>query len=78
MNICESVFKQRHDGLEVVFWTQVQRSGVQIPSFPRFFYFSYELCTVSGLGRNRPLIIICEFGKSYTFIGLNGSQHIEP
>ena len=33
--------------------------------------------TVSGLGRNRPLIMICEFGKSYTFIGLNGSQHIE-
>ena len=34
-----ALFKQRHDGLEVVFWTQVQRSGVQIPLIPRFFLF---------------------------------------
>ena len=34
-------------------------------------------CTVSDLGQNRPLNTICEFGKSYTFNGLNGSQHIE-
>ena len=43
INIWKHSFKQSHDGLEVVFWTQVQRSGVQIPLIPRFFYFSYEL-----------------------------------
>ena len=42
-NIWDPFYKQWHSGLEVVFWTHVQRSGVQISSFPRFFYFSYEL-----------------------------------
>ena len=30
-----------------MFWTQVQRSGVQIPSFPRFFYF-FSVFSFSG------------------------------